>query len=250
VTVQTEFTSWQSNPKKPNPKKCSPICGSWWTYLRTHWGGQNLGCYVNRPVVGGTLPSSHGSGAALDWRYQNPGPGRSKMLAETMPWLINNSRELGIQAIHDYSGRRIWRPPSCSGRPATPSPDCGWKPSSGGQMKPGNYWLHLEVLPSRWYDTRTVAEMLGKPKPKPPTPKPPEPPTEGFLMALTDQQQKELYDRVMGSLPGSYSTEQRALDPPPEGRLFVMDNMDGNYLVQMIQHVAAQLDAIAARLEA
>ena len=30
-------------------------------------------------------------------------------------------------------------------------------------------------------------------------------------MALTDQQQQELYDRIMGSLPGTYS--QRATRP-------------------------------------
>ena len=235
MTTQTQFVSWQTNPKKPDPRKCSPICQSWWTYLRTHWGGQNLGCYVNRPVVGGTLPSSHASGAALDWRYQDPGVGRKKMLAETMPWLINNSLELGIQAIHDYSGKRIWRPPACAGRPATPSPECGWKPSSGGQMKAGNFWLHIEVLPSRWNDTRTVNQMLDKPPPKPPD-------QEGFLMALSDQQQQELYDRVMGSLPGAYSTEQRALDPPPEGRLFALDNMDGNYIVSMLQMIMAKLE--------
>lgn len=240
MTVQAEFTSYQTNPKKPDPRKCSPVCGSWWTYLRTHWGGQNLGCYVNRPVVGGTLPSSHGSGAALDWRYQNPGPGRSKMLAEVMPWLINNSRELGIQAIHDYSGKRIWRPPGCSGRPATPSPDCGWKPSSGGQMKSGNFWLHLEVHPSRWNDTRSVSEMLGTPKPKPPIPPPP---TKGFLMALTDAQQKELYDRVMGSLPGTYSNEQRGPGGEGDGvRRFTLDDQDGAYLVSMLQQIAAKLE--------
>jgi peptidoglycan hydrolase-like protein with peptidoglycan-binding domain len=28
-------------------------------------------------------------------------------------------------------------------------------------MSKANVWLHLEVLPSRWSDTRTVAEMLG-----------------------------------------------------------------------------------------
>ena len=60
-------------------------------------------------------------------------------------------------------------------------------------------------------------------------------------MALTDQQQQELYDRVMGSLPGAYSTEQRALDPPPEGRLFVLDNADGAYIVQMLQMIAAKV---------
>jgi hypothetical protein len=181
MTVQSEFVSWQTNPKRPDPKECSPICGAWWRHLFATWGGQFLGCYVNRPIVGGTSLSSHASGAALDWRYQNPGCGRSVMLAETMPWLLNNSRELGIQALHDYSGKRIWRPPSCSGRPAQPSPECGWRPSSGGQMHVANLWLHLEVLPSRWSDTRTVAQMLETVTPPEP-PEPPKPPTTGVFI--------------------------------------------------------------------
>ena len=50
-------------------------------------------------------------------------------------------------------------------------------------------------------------------------------------------------DRVMGSLPGEYSTEQRALDPPPEGRLFVLDNADGHYIVTLLERIAAKLEA-------
>ena len=48
-------------------------------------------------------------------------------------------------------------------------------------------------------------------------------------------------DRVLGSLPGDYSTEERAKDPPPEGRLFVLDNADGAYIVSMLQMIAAKL---------
>ena len=73
MTVQDSFTSWQTHPIDRGT--CSPICKAWWQHLRTRWGGQHLGCYVQRPVVGGSAPSSHASGAALDWRYQNPGPG-------------------------------------------------------------------------------------------------------------------------------------------------------------------------------
>ena len=160
------------------------------------------------------------------------------MLAEVMPWLINNSKQLGIQAIHDYAGKRIWRPPSCSGRPATPSPECGWKPSSGPQMKSGNYWLHLEVLPIRWHDPRSVAEMLNPPKP--PEPKPPDQGDDDMAQVPQDEWNM-VRDRVLGSLPGDYSTEERAKDPPPEGRLFVLDNADGAYIVSMLQMIAAKL---------
>jgi hypothetical protein len=64
----------------------------------------------------------------------------------------------------------------------------------------------------------------------------------GFLMALTDQQQQELYDRIMGSLPGPYSDEQRGPGGSGDGkRRFAMDDQDGNYLVTMLQTIAAKL---------
>jgi len=158
----------------PDPKRCSPLLVTLGKYLRDRWGGQDLGCYVPRPVVGGSKPSDHASGAAHDWRYQDPGMGRSRMLNEAMPWLINNSLELGIQAVHDYVGCRIWRPPAQSGRPAQVSPDCGWRQQTpGSQMgQPWALWLHLAVLDTRWSDTRTIDQMLAGggtgPTPSPP----------------------------------------------------------------------------------
>lgn len=74
---------------------------------------------------------------------------------------------------------------------------------------------------------------------------------EGFLMALTDAQQQEMYDRVMGSLPGTYSTEQRGPGGSGDGvRRFVMDDQDGNYVVTQNQYVAALLEQMMAMLDA
>lgn len=168
MTVQTEFWDWGRNPLTPDPQRCAPLAQTWTDYLLERWGGQNLGCYAPRPVIGGSTPSDHASGAATDWRYEDPGIGRDAMLAEVMPWLIGNSRELGLQAIHDYVGCRIWRPPGTSGRPTSPSPECGWRAQTpGSQMgQPWAQWLHLACLNTRWADTRTVDDML----PTTPTP--------------------------------------------------------------------------------
>ena len=175
MTVQTEFWSWQNAPMKPDPKRCSPLNTTLNSYLLKRWGGQNLGCYNPRNTTTGSSPSTHWSGAANDWRYQSPGMGRQAMLDQVMPWLIDNSRELGIQAIHDYAGKRIWRPPGTSGRPSTPSPDCGWRPASSSDMQPANTWLHIEVLNTRWADTRSVEEMLAtSPTPPAPASRPPQ----------------------------------------------------------------------------
>lgn len=165
MTVQTQFWNWQDAPLSPDPQRCAPIGQTWMTYLLGRWGGMNLGCYAARSVSTGSSPSSHWSGAAIDWRYQDPGMGRPAMLEQVIPWLLDNSLELGVQAVHDYAGKRIWRPPGCSGRPSSPSPQCGWKPATSSDMNPANTWLHIECLNTRWSDTRTVDQMLPPPPP-------------------------------------------------------------------------------------
>lgn len=162
MTVQAEFHSYQSAPLQPDPQRCSPLSTEIVRYLLGRWGGANLGCYVDRPIRGGSSPSTHGSGAACDWRYADPGPGRSTMLAEVLPLLIDSSAELGIQAIHDYAGDRIWRPPAYRGG------GDGWRKQfgSGGQMGASwATWIHVEVHPSRWDDARSVATLIGAAEP-------------------------------------------------------------------------------------
>lgn len=182
MTIQTQFWNWQNAPMQPDPRRCAPIGQSWMAYLLDIWGGQNLGCYAARPVVGGSSMSSHASGAAIDWRYESPGIGRQRMLDEVMPFLINNSMELGIQAIHDYVGCTIWRPPATSGRPAQQSPECGWRNQTPGSQMGQSWalWLHIECLNTRWSDTRSVNDMLPTPTPVPPIPEEDEMLFDGF----------------------------------------------------------------------
>ena len=61
----------------------------------------------------------------------------------------------------------------------------------------------------------------------------------GFLMALTDAEQRDLYDRIMGSLPGPYKDQEL---PAPAPRRFVLDDQDGNYLVALLEQIARKLD--------
>jgi len=74
-----------------------------------------------------------------------------------------------------------------------------------------------------------------------PLPGDPPPDLGDFLMALTAEQQQQLYDRVMGSLPGPYSTGER---PPTAGpRRFVLDDQDGGFLAALLERLAAKLEA-------
>jgi GH25 family lysozyme M1 (1,4-beta-N-acetylmuramidase) len=177
VTVQTKFRDWSTSGldwNKAPYESMSPNLLVLRDYLIERWGGQYLGGEADRPVIGGATISDHAYGAALDWRYQSPGPGRAFMLATILPWLIANSAELGIQSIHDYAfvpGGRIWRPPGTSGRPIDGN---GWKGQNGsGQMgEPGNLWLHISVHPDAFSDKRPIPDKLGVVTPPPTKPIP------------------------------------------------------------------------------
>ena len=93
------------------------------------------------------------------------------------------------------------------------------------------------------YRWRLPGDVVPKP------PQPPQPQGEEDMAQVPQEEWNQVRDRVLGSLPGDYSTQQRALDPPPDGRLFVMDNMDGNYMVQMIQQIMAEVQALRAEIK-
>lgn len=157
MSVATKFASWQSRP--PSDLKtfdeASPALLALKVFVLQMFGGVSLGIYGVRPVRGGTSLSSHAFGAAWDWSYR--ALGRKKAL-EVIDWLIANSAELGIQAIHDYFGGRIWR----AGR--------GWKDQPKDREGMGQTWgdwLHIEVHADSWNDGRSVGLKLATSAPAP-----------------------------------------------------------------------------------
>lgn len=163
MTVMDKFFNWQDSGldfNDPRFEKCQPACRTLEDFMMYVWGGQLLGCHGDRDIIGGSKPSTHAYGAAPDWRYENPGIGRQRMLDEVIPFLIDNSAELGIQAIHDYAGSRIWRPPGTSGRGPTGT---GWlKQKAGSQMgQSWALWLHIEIHIDDIDDGRPVVDKLG-----------------------------------------------------------------------------------------
>lgn len=116
----------------------------------------SLGIYGVRDARGSTTRSVHSWGAAADLSYR--GAGRATGLA-MIDFYLDRSAELGIQAIHDYLGSRIWRAfrPKASGGP-------GWKNqprSSSGMGQSWADWIHIEVNLDAWPDGRSVAERTG-----------------------------------------------------------------------------------------
>lgn len=137
-------TAWQRRTPAAPYNRCSPNLEVLRRHLVDQAGGQFLGCYNRRPIIGGTSWSSHAFGAAIDWGYgeRHNGPGRPAMLAVVLPWLIENHAALGVQQIHDYGGNRYWQ----NWR--------GWinRPPGRGPSDA----LHIETHELMWSDDETI----------------------------------------------------------------------------------------------
>lgn len=165
MTVATSFFNWQTSGLNPSSWPASPNLLALRQHLLAAHGGQYLGGKANRPIVGGTSISTHAFDA-LDWRYQDPGPGRAFTVEWIIPWLIDHSAELGIDAIHDYAGSRIWR----AGRTSDVADAHGrwWKQQAkGSQMgQAWALWLHIESHRDTYHDARPIpARLAGTPAP-------------------------------------------------------------------------------------
>lgn len=169
MTIASKTRNWQrqpvGSPGPPGGPPCAPSLVPLRSYLMERWGGQHLSSeamWEERPIVGGSLPSSH-RGAAFDWRYMapdgstGPGPGRQALLREVIPFLIDNSLELNVQQIHDYVGCAVWKAERARNENA------GWKTQArGSQMgQPWAGWIHIEAGEWGWDDDRPVVVKLG-----------------------------------------------------------------------------------------
>ncbi len=159
---KTRFYNWQKAVATDFVKfrKESPNLLAIKDYLCKRWGGSSVGILNKRPIRGGASPSSHTFGAALDWRYGDTVGHRHKIEVEVLPWLIENSEELGIQAIHDYYGCRVWR------SVRVPASQRGWRTqpekSEGGAMGASWVkWLHIETTKESWRNRTRVDERLS-----------------------------------------------------------------------------------------
>lgn len=183
MTVENVFNNWQTSTENWDAapyEVASPNLVLLRDYLIQRWGGVSLGIHGDRPIRGGESPSSHAFGAALDWRYHHDGNQdiiaqypfakwitRTEAIAEVLPFLIESSRELHVQGIHDRG--RIWR----SDRPGD-TEDAAWKAYNTGYGS----WLHIETTRGGWSDKTPIVDRLNvapapAPAPAPALPIPP-----------------------------------------------------------------------------
>ena len=161
MTVANEFHNWSDDPSEDAHRlqDGSPALKHIRDYHLQRWGGMSLSVpslFQPRPIDGGTAPSAH-AGCAVDIRWKDPGPGRDVVVREILPFYIDNSLELHIQAIHDYVGCRVWRANRSHNEAG------GWKTQTpdGTMGKASSQWLHLEINRAGWHDDRPVEAMLG-----------------------------------------------------------------------------------------
>lgn len=143
MAVAKKFKSWQKAgaPADPYNQK-SPNLVQLAAYAKRTWNLTNLGIYNRRPVRGGTAWSSHAFGAAVDLAY--PDPATLELII--LPWLIENSQELGIQRIHDYQRKRYWE----AGK--------GMVNKSPGD---GQQWIHVETHVDSWGNNTPIEARLS-----------------------------------------------------------------------------------------
>lgn len=118
---------------------------------KKRWGFTNKGMYNPRPILAGPSagkPSVHGTGRSVDLGYTS----RLKALA-LWEFLLANTAELGIEAIHDYAydpdgggpKRGYGRTYRCSRGECHRGVRVGTPTNNAG---PGGKWIHVELSPA------------------------------------------------------------------------------------------------------
>lgn len=160
MAINKTFSDWSTSGldwKAAPYNACSPNLIQVRKELDVRFGpGEFLGCHADREIRDGTSISAHAYGAAFDWRYPDG------TQAAVIKWLIDNSAELHVQAIHDYRGCRIWR----AGRTANlaDAHTYWWKtqpvnPNNGMGQAWATY-LHIETTPGGFGDTTPIADRF------------------------------------------------------------------------------------------
>lgn len=149
---------WQADTVGTQPyTRASPNLKALLAHALAEFGGTNLGIYVVRPITGGTSPSSHAFGAALDWGY-----GTHYLSAlRHIDFLTAHHEVLGVQMIVDEAHNRVWK---CS------RPELGDRPGWKTVTVNGGTWLHIETHPDVWGVATPIADRLTPAATPTPTP--------------------------------------------------------------------------------
>lgn len=149
------FYDWSALDDDAQFNRESPNLRALRSYL-TARGFVSLGIYGERDVRAGARPSAHSHGAALDASYAD-NLTRGEALA-VATWIIANHERLGVQAVHDYVGCRIWRcnRTHIAGGWRTQSPS-----SATGMGQSWAQWFHFETARISWAYSTPIETRLA-----------------------------------------------------------------------------------------
>jgi hypothetical protein len=151
-----------------------------------------LGCYSNRSKTGGSLPSLHRDGRAIDIGFLVDGALHLEERQECFEYLIAHAADIGLQMVLNYArdgfGGTRWRLPYKAGDVF----------AGRGVFAKSGHWLHIELTNAGADDARPISEKLetvkststgSTPTPiKTPTPAPaPAPPTSSKRFTVQAQ---------------------------------------------------------------
>ena len=125
------------------------------------------GSYGRRAIKGGSTPSVHGTGRAIDLSYRgaptHSGCGDRSVALQWIDWLVEHANELGIALVTDYAYKpfgRTWRTDRQCWR-------VYMKPTVSGGGASWADWIHVEVTHlDDWADNadaykQVFASLLG-----------------------------------------------------------------------------------------
>lgn len=234
MTVETHFFDWARQVDTGDPRfhTCSPNLVCLHQYMAQRFGMTDSGCYVQRPIRGGLDPSVHWWGAARDLRY----PNRLVAKTEILPFLIANSHQLHVQAIHDYFGSRIWRAGRTSN--VADATTLWWKTNTtaDGMGESWATYFHIETTDTGWFDSVSIGQRLGF---NPPPVDPPPPSGVSTVFSRTIRPGDE------GSDVALVQTVIRAPGAVAGTKSIIVDGVYGPQTVQAVKNIQAYTGLVA-----
>ncbi|MGB5757953.1 MAG: hypothetical protein WBM50_13635 [Acidimicrobiales bacterium] len=120
-------------------------------YLVATYGADDLGCYVDKPKTGGSSPSLHRDGRAIDIGFD----GKLEARDNAFRFLVEHATVLGVQMVLNYKtnglGGYRWRLPYTA---ADQNAGIGPFGSVG-------HWLHIERTNAGADDPRTIPTIIN-----------------------------------------------------------------------------------------
>ena len=115
--------------------------------IRKTWGFTFHGGFNNRTIYSGSSKgklSVHATGRAIDIAYPKTAYGRNQAV-QVWVWLLQNTKALGIEAMHDYSHGEYGQGYRCSRGEGCEGVVQFTKDNNAGSV--GGNWLHIELSP-------------------------------------------------------------------------------------------------------